>query len=185
MGAVYTSNTYAVKTQTFNTDTLLINPENNTDERINILDYFTDNNIKLSKDYSFTVEPTYNTDGSISYFNVSNGNVFLEDKQIIKIPGKSHLEMNSTDGTSQYVVLNVFNNSDGNITYSYNAVNEEELPGLGYTFLSPSEVNPVNYDISEANGYAPDASKWNKEIYVPNNLTIVSVVNGVAYDGLV
>ena len=50
MGAVYTSNTYAVKTQTFNTDTLLINPENNTDERINILDYFTDNNIKLSKD---------------------------------------------------------------------------------------------------------------------------------------
>ncbi len=183
MGAVYTSNTYAVKTQTFNTDTLLINPENNTDERINILDYFTDNNIKLSKDYSFTVEPSYNTDGSISYFDVSNGNVFLEDKQIIKIPGKSHLEMNSTDGTSQYVVLNVFNNSDGNITYSYNAVNEEELPGLGYTFLVPSEI--VNYDVSEANGYIPDASKWNEEIYTKlteKNIKIVRVINGIAYD---
>lgn len=41
------------------------------------------------------------------------------------------------------------------------------------------------YDVSEANGYIPDASTWNEQVYVPNNLTIVSVADGVAYDDLV
>lgn len=44
-------------------------------------------------------------------------------------------------------------------------------------------VNPA--DIIEGSAYIPDASKWNEEVYTPNNLTIVSVVDGVAYDGLV
>lgn len=41
------------------------------------------------------------------------------------------------------------------------------------------------FDVSETNGYIPDASQWNTNVYAANNLNIVSVVDGVAYDGLV
>ena len=40
----------------------------------------------------------------------------------------------------------------------------------------------ANFDVSEANGYIPDASKWHDEVYVPNDLTIIQVINGIAYD---
>ena len=43
----------------------------------------------------------------------------------------------------------------------------------------------VSYDISRANGYAPDASKWQSEIYNTYNLTVTSVdgTTDSAYNG--
>lgn len=43
----------------------------------------------------------------------------------------------------------------------------------------------INFDISRENGYAPDATQWTNEIYVPYNLTITSVDGSTdsAYNG--
>lgn len=89
-------------------------------------------------EYSFKVTPKYDGD-ALSHFDISSGNVYLENKQIVQIPAKNDLHMNSTLGESQYVVLNVFNNPNGTISYSYNAVNEDELIELGYTIVTPVE----------------------------------------------
>jgi hypothetical protein len=40
------------------------------------------------------------------------------------------------------------------------------------------EVPAVNVDITEENGYIPNASKWNEEKYVPNGLLITKIING-------
>jgi hypothetical protein len=48
------------------------------------------------------------------------------------------------------------------------------------SYTVPNITN--KYDVSEANGYIPDASKWHDEVYVPNDLTIIQVRNGIAYD---
>ena len=89
-------------------------------------------------EYSFKVTPKYNGD-TLSHFDISSGNVYLENKQIVQIPTKTNLQMNSALGESQYVVLNVFNNPNGTVSYSYNAVNEDELIELGYTMVTPVE----------------------------------------------
>ena len=40
----------------------------------------------------------------------------------------------------------------------------------------------ANFDVSEANGYIPDASGWRYEVYEPNQLTITRVTNGEAFN---
>lgn len=90
-------------------------------------------------DYSFRVTPVYTEDGGMDYFNVSSGNVYMENKQIVQIPTKTELRMNSDMGTSQYVLLTVSNKADGSISYSYKAVNETEMEVLGYQFITPVE----------------------------------------------
>ena len=47
------------------------------------------------------------------------------------------------------------------------------------------QLPSTQFDVSEVNGYIPDASQWKSNVYDANNLNIVSVVDGVAYDGLV
>ena len=79
------------------------------------------------------------------------------------------------------------NFEDGEVP-AYNSGNYYEFThNSGWTIqlTSQSGFNTLSYDVSEANGYIPDASKWNEELYVPYTPNIVSVVNGVAYDGLV
>lgn len=93
----------------------------------------------LPGNHSFKVTPVRTSEGLFDHFNVSSGNVYLENKQIVQIPDKKDLQMNSTLGESQYIVLNVFNNPNGTISYSYNAVNEDELIELGYTMVTPVE----------------------------------------------
>lgn len=39
------------------------------------------------------------------------------------------------------------------------------------------------YDISIANGYIPDASSWNRLVFIPNNLIITRVENESGYNG--
>lgn len=93
----------------------------------------------LPGDHSFKVTPILTSEGLFDHFDISSGNVYLENKQIVQIPAKKDLQMNSTLGESQYIVLNVFNNPNGTISYSYNAVNEDELIELGYTIVTPVE----------------------------------------------
>lgn len=96
-------------------------------------------NLPSAADYSFRVTPIYTEAGDMDYFNVSSGNVYMENKQIVQIPTKTQLRMNSDMGTSQYVLLTVSNKADGSISYSYKAVNETEMEVLGYQFVTPVE----------------------------------------------
>lgn len=51
----------------------------------------------------------------------------------------------------------------------------------GWTVYFNSEVyvpNIPDYNISEENGYVPNADKWNEEVFVPNNLIITRIING-------
>ena len=51
----------------------------------------------------------------------------------------------------------------------------------GWTVYFNSEVyvpNIPDYNISEENGYIPNADKWNEEVFVPNNLIITRIING-------
>lgn len=52
-----------------------------------------------------------------------------------------------------------------------------------YYAIANGEVDNGEYDVSEANGYIPDASSWNGEVYMNNDLKIVRVLGGTAYDG--
>lgn len=75
----------------------------------------------------------------------------------------------------------------------------KELIGRSDDFPSNGQIYPENggeiyfqiyyalangeYDVISANGYIPDASSWNEEVYRNNDLKIVRVVGGTAYDG--
>ena len=59
---------------------------------------------------------------------------------------------------------------------------------LGYELRSVSDgyvwgIEPdTSFNVTEENGYIDDATLWNEEVYVPNSLKIVRVIDGVAYD---
>lgn len=100
------------------------------------------------------------------------------------LPGTIHITVADSVKTD---LVNDENFEDVEIP-AYNSGNYYEFThSSGWTIrlTSQSGFNVMSYDVSEANGYIPDASNWNEEVYTPNNLTIVSVVDGVAYDGLV
>lgn len=75
----------------------------------------------------------------------------------------------------------------------------KELIGVSDNFPSFGKIYPENggeiyfqiyytlangeYDVSSVNGYIPDASSWNEEVYRNNDLKIVRVLGGIAYDG--
>ena len=48
----------------------------------------------------------------------------------------------------------------------------------------PEIIDPTNNDVTIINHYAPDASKWNEEVYqnIKNEVKIVRVIDKVAYD---
>ena len=48
----------------------------------------------------------------------------------------------------------------------------------------PEIIDPTNNDVTITNHYAPDASKWNEEVYqnIKNEVKIVRVIDKVAYD---
>lgn len=138
MSEVYTTNTYSVKTQKVNADKVLINPNDGINERVDLLTLF-NNNSEEDKDYSFRVRPSYSENGEVSHFTISSGNVFLENKQIIQIPAKDNLQVSSSETTPQYIALDVYNNPDGTITYSYSVADESKLSSLGYSIIIPTE----------------------------------------------
>lgn len=69
-------------------------------------------------------------------------------------------------------------NSGNYYGFTHNGWNVRLTSRTGFSLSS-------SYDVSEVNGYIPDASQWKSNVYTANNLNIVSVVDGVAYDGLV
>lgn len=52
-----------------------------------------------------------------------------------------------------------------------------------YYALANGEYDNGAYDVISVNGYIPDASSWNEEVYMNNDLKIVRVLGGTAYDG--
>lgn len=90
-------------------------------------------------------------------------NVLGETKTISKT-SRGRIDIYLDESVAQYVI-----NECGNI-----------LIDKGWTvYFNDTLYEYTNvgspYDVSEANGYTPDASKWNKEIYIPNNLIITEI----------
>jgi hypothetical protein len=51
-----------------------------------------------------------------------------------------------------------------------------KLSKKGWTPYFNGDIYKTNpYDVSEENGYIPDASKWNDEVYILNDLVITSI----------
>lgn len=127
--------------------------------------------------------------------------------------GCSKLTANSLDYIATYINdisdLDKENDSDWTLTYgNYNKVIKKENRGRididydttisqdkisicfvkilkkGWDIYVNQEKYVQGYDVTEENGYIPDASKWNEDVYVPKkeSLKIVCVIDGIAYD---
>ena len=74
-------------------------------------------------------------------------------------------------------------NHDPNIPTSVLEECFNKIVNKGWKVAFNTLKSGFGYDITDENGYIPDASKWNEEMYTPNELTITSVSNGKCYNG--
>ena len=75
-------------------------------------------------------------------------------------------------------------NSGNYYEFAHNGWNVRLTSRTGFEVVA-GPLPSTQFDVSEATGYIPDASSWHTNVYTANNLNIVSVVDGGAYDGLV
>lgn len=133
------------------------------------------------------------TDGAAMFYNCSLNYTSLNNI-LNALPARNGKVIEITVADS--VKDDMLNDSrwDGVTIPDYNSGNYYEFTHNGWRVRLTSrtgfevvegQLPSTQFDVSEATGYIPDASSWHSNVYTANNLNIVSVVDGGAYDGLV
>ena len=94
-------------------------------------------NSDTSNNFSFKTYGSYDDEGNLTGVSISSGNVFLPYNQIVQIPGKENISVTPSDET-QYLVLDIFRDGNGDITYKYSIKSKDEM---GYTIKTATELS--------------------------------------------